>query len=94
MDHLRSLNEIRVQRNIGISAFTLEKTGVLKASLFCSSSNHFFPLQENCNRIQKLDSWLRALKKESRLVLQAVAQAQKAADNILGETKDQSIDEN
>ena len=29
-----------------------------------------------------------------RLVLQAAAQAQKAADYILGETKDQSIDEN
>lgn len=60
MDHLRSLNEIRVQRNIGISAVTLEETGVLNASLFCRSSIHFFPLQENCNRIQKLDSWLRA----------------------------------
>ena len=46
------------------------------------------------NSASYIDSWLRALKKESRLVLQAAAQAQKAADYILGETKDQSIDEN
>jgi antirestriction protein ArdC len=39
------------------------------------------------NSASYIDSWLRALKKESRLVLQAAAQAQKAADYILGETK-------
>lgn len=39
------------------------------------------------NSASYIDSWLRALKKESRLFLQAAAQAQKAADNILGETK-------
>ena len=43
------------------------------------------------NSASYIDSWLRALKKESRLVLQAAAQAQKAADYILGELK---IDEN
>ena len=43
------------------------------------------------NSASYIDSWLRALKKESRLVLQAAAQAQKAADYILGERK---IDEN
>ncbi|SMQ86875.1 Antirestriction protein ArdC [Bacillus sp. OV166] len=46
------------------------------------------------NSASYIDSWLRALKKESRLVLQAAAQAQKAADYILGETKAHSIDEN
>ena len=39
------------------------------------------------NSACNIDSWLRALKKESRLVLQAVARAQAAADYILGERK-------
>src|SRR3954451_19753977 len=39
------------------------------------------------NSASYIDSWLRSLKKESRLVLQAAAQAQKAADYILGERK-------
>ena len=43
------------------------------------------------NSASYIDSWLRALEKESRLVLQAAVQAQKAADYILGERK---IDEN
>jgi antirestriction protein ArdC len=46
------------------------------------------------NSASYIHSWLRALKKESRLVLQAAAQAQKAADYILGETKSQLIIEN
>jgi len=46
------------------------------------------------NSASYIDSWLRALKKENRLVLQAAAQAQKAADYILEETKDHAIDEN
>lgn len=46
------------------------------------------------NSASYINSWLRALKKDSRLILQAVAQAQKAADYILGETKDHSIEEN
>jgi antirestriction protein ArdC len=46
------------------------------------------------NSASYIDSWLRALKKESRLVLQAAAQAQKAADYILGETKNQPTIEN
>jgi antirestriction protein ArdC len=41
-----------------------------------------------------IDSWIRALKKESRLVLQAAAQAQKAADYILGETQNELTIEN
>jgi antirestriction protein ArdC len=40
------------------------------------------------NSASYIDSWLRVLKKDSRLVLQAAAQAQKASDYILGETKD------
>ena len=46
------------------------------------------------NSASYIDSWLRALKKDSRLVLQAAAQAQKAADYILGETKEKSGDQN
>jgi antirestriction protein ArdC len=46
------------------------------------------------NSASYIDSWFRALKKESRLVLQAAAQAQKAADYILGKKKNQQIDEN
>ena len=46
------------------------------------------------NSASYINSWLRALKKDSRLILQAAAQAQKAANYILGETKDQSINEN
>ncbi|MBT2655392.1 hypothetical protein J7E81_09095 [Bacillus sp. ISL-18] len=46
------------------------------------------------NSASYIYSWLRVLKKESRLVLQAAAQAQKAADYILGETMEQSLDEN
>lgn len=38
------------------------------------------------NSASYIDSWLRALKNDSRLVLQAAAQAQKAADFILGES--------
>ncbi|HER2169438.1 TPA: hypothetical protein VJS58_001714, partial [Streptococcus pyogenes] len=41
------------------------------------------------NSASYIDSWLRALKEDSRLVIQASAQAQKASDYILGETKDQ-----
>lgn len=41
------------------------------------------------NSASYIDSWLRALKKESRLVLQAAAQAQKAADYILGEKSEE-----
>ena len=39
------------------------------------------------NSASYVDSWVRVLRKESRLVLQAAAQAQKAADYILGEAK-------
>ena len=39
------------------------------------------------NSASYIDSWLRALKKDSRLVLQAAGQAQRAADYILGEMK-------
>ncbi|MDR4950521.1 zincin-like metallopeptidase domain-containing protein [Neobacillus cucumis] len=46
------------------------------------------------NSASYIISWLRALKKDSRLILQAAAQAQKAADYILGETKKQFINEN
>ncbi|MCQ6282851.1 antirestriction protein [Bacillus sp. EB600] len=46
------------------------------------------------NSASYIDSWIRALMKESRLVLQAAAQAQKAADYILGETKNQPTIEN
>jgi antirestriction protein ArdC len=46
------------------------------------------------NSASYIDSWLRALKKESRLVLLAAAQAQKAADYILGDTKGKPEDEN
>jgi antirestriction protein ArdC len=46
------------------------------------------------NSASYIDSWLRVLKKDSRLVLQAAAQAQKASDYILGETKDQPTNEN
>jgi len=46
------------------------------------------------NSASYIDSWLRALKKDSRLILQAAAHAQKAADNILGETKRQPTIEN
>ena len=42
------------------------------------------------NSASYIDSWLRALKKDNRLLLQASAQAQKAADYILGETKDKN----
>ncbi len=45
------------------------------------------------NSASYIDSWLRALKKDNRLVLQAVGQAQKAADYILGNLKDSSLDE-
>jgi antirestriction protein ArdC len=38
------------------------------------------------NSASYIGSWLRVLKKESCLVLQAATQAQKAADYILGET--------
>lgn len=46
------------------------------------------------NSASYINSWLRALEKDSRLVLQAAAQAQKAADYILGETKEKSEDQN
>ena len=46
------------------------------------------------NSASYIDSWLRALKKESRLVLQAAAQAQKAADYILGEKREEPTEEN
>lgn len=45
------------------------------------------------NSASYIDSWLRALKKESRLVLQAASQAQKASDYILGESWDQKTEE-
>ena len=40
------------------------------------------------NSASYIDSWLRALKKDSRLLLQASSQAQKAADYILGVIKE------
>jgi antirestriction protein ArdC len=46
------------------------------------------------NSASYIDSWLRALKKDSRLVLQAASHAQKASDTILGETKDEPTEEN
>ncbi|MFY0762172.1 zincin-like metallopeptidase domain-containing protein [Metabacillus dongyingensis] len=39
------------------------------------------------NSASYIASWIRALKNDNRLVLQAAAQAQKASDYILGETK-------
>jgi antirestriction protein ArdC len=46
------------------------------------------------NSASYIDLWLRTLKKESRLVIQAAAQAQKAVDYNLGDNMKQSIDEN
>ena len=45
------------------------------------------------NSASYIDSWLRALKNESKLVLLSAAQAQKASDYILGETWDQVKEE-
>ena len=38
------------------------------------------------NQAAYIGSWQRAIKKDSKLVVQAAAQAQKAADYILGKT--------
>lgn len=46
------------------------------------------------NSASYIDSWLRALKNESNLVVLAAAQAQKASDYILGEKWDQAKVEN
>jgi antirestriction protein ArdC len=46
------------------------------------------------NSASYIDSWLRALKKDNRLILQASAQAQKAADYILGEKREEPTEEN
>ena len=46
------------------------------------------------NSASYIDSWLRALKKDNRLILQAAAQAQKAADYILGEKREEPTEEN
>jgi len=46
------------------------------------------------NSASYINSWLRALKKDSRLIFQVAAQAQKAADYILVEAKEHSIDKN
>lgn len=43
------------------------------------------------NSASYIDSWLRVLKKENRLVLQAASQAQKASDYILGEIWEDSV---
>ncbi|MGG4491169.1 zincin-like metallopeptidase domain-containing protein [Metabacillus idriensis] len=43
------------------------------------------------NSASYIDSWLRVLKKENRLVLKAASQAQKASDYILGEIWEDSV---
>ena len=55
------------------------------AAMLCRMAGIDNSTIENC--ASYIGSWLRVLKKENRLVLQAAAQAQKAADYILGETR-------